>query len=117
MEVLNICDEHVCRLGPIESEVYNLKNEGEEISEFTAEFSAHFTAQLQERDEEKEANVSNAEGSVPLQTKTSSMRVPLQLYKRQDVRWFFGISRTERELQFSYCSHVTLQKHLLFIFV
>ena len=117
MEVLNICDEHVCRLGPIESEVYNLKNEGEEISEFTAEFSAHFTAQLQERDEEKEANVSNAEGSVPLQTKTSSMRVPLQLYKRQDVRWFLEF----QELKESFSSPIVVMSHsrnnLLFIFV
>ena len=87
VEVLNICDEHVCRLGPTESEVYDLENEGEEISRFRAQFTADFTAQLQEEaKDEKEAKVSNAEGAISFQTKTSSMKVLLGLSKGQMVR-------------------------------
>ena len=85
--MLNICDEHVCRLGPTESEVYDLENEGEEINKFRAQFTADFTAQLQEEaKDEKEATDSNAEGAVSLQTKISSMRVLLGLSKGQMVR-------------------------------
>ena len=87
MEVLNICDEHLCRLGPTESEVYDLENEGEEISRFRGRFTADFTPRLQEQDEkEKEAKDSNTERTVSLQTKTSSMRVLLGLNKGQMVR-------------------------------
>ena len=87
VEVLNICDEHVCRLGPMESEVYYLENEGEEISRFRAQFTADFKAQLQEQDEEEKENKHfNAEGAVSSQAKTSSMRVLLGLSKGQIVR-------------------------------
>ena len=87
MEVLNICDEHVCRLGPTESEVYDLENEGEEISRFRAQFTADLTARLQEEaEEENEAKDFNTEGAVSLQTKTSSMKVLLGLSKGQMVR-------------------------------
>ena len=87
VEVLNICDEHMCRLGPTESEVYDLENEGAEISRFRAQFTADFTAQLQEEaEEEKEVKDSNSEGAVSLQRKTSSMKVLLGLSKGHMVR-------------------------------
>ena len=78
---------NVCRLGPTESEVYDLENEGEEISRFRAQFTADFTPRLQKQDEkEKKPKDSNTERSVSLQTKTSSMRVLLGLSKGQMVR-------------------------------
>ena len=99
MEVLNICDKHVCRLGPTESEVYDLENEGEEISRFRAQFTADFTAQLQEEaKDEKDPKVSNADGAISFQTKTSSMKVLLGLSKGQMVRWFGKFKPKDKHL-------------------
>ena len=85
----------MCRLGPTESEVYNLGNEGEEISRFRAQFTADLTTQLQP-EKEKENKDSNAEGAVSLQTKTSSMRVLLALSKAQMVRSYWIPSQTQK---------------------